>query len=300
MKAASAILFSLLLLMIGHTARAQAADTLNTKRLAMVASAEIATYVGGLSFLSFVWYKDHERVPFHYYDDSKGYLQMDKMGHAYSAYWESKTTGRLLRWAGVRPSTAAIVGGATGFLFQAPIEIFDGLYEGWGFSWTDIAANTSGAALYTSQELLWQEQRILMKFSYSPSAYREIIPGYLGETHIESFFNDYNGHTYWLSANLKSLTRSERLPSWLNVALGYSGNGMLGEFDNPERYRGQPVPETPRYRQWVLSLDVDFSKIETEKKWLQTVFRTINGIKIPFSAVEYNRVHGLQFKPIYF
>ena len=139
-----------------------------------------------------------------------------------------------------------------------------------------------------------------MKFSYSPSPYREVHPSLLGENHFESFFYDYNGHTYWLSGNLKSMTGSTSLPAWLCVSLGYSANGMLGEYDNPERYRGELLPELKRYRQWLLSLDVDFSKIPTRKKWLKTVFKTIHGIKVPFSALEYSNVHGLSFRPVYF
>ncbi len=275
-------------------------DSLVKKRLYSTLTTQLLTYTAGMSFLSFIWYKDHERVPFHYYNDSKGYLQMDKCGHAYTGYIESRAAGRAFRWSGIKPSTSAWLGGIVGFLYQAPIEVFDGLYEGWGFSWSDIGANTIGSALFTSQELIWQEQWMIMKFSYSPSAYRTIIPQRLGETHFESFFNDYNGHTYWMSANLQSITNSQRLPKWLNVTLGYSANGMLGEFENPEVYAGRPVPDTPRYRQWLLSLDVDFSRIPTRKKWLKTVFSTINGIKVPFTALEYNSLHGLQFRPVYF
>lgn len=35
-----------------------------------------------------------------------------------------------------------IYGGPIGLIFQTPIEIFDGLYEKWGYSWPDMAANT--------------------------------------------------------------------------------------------------------------------------------------------------------------
>ena len=47
------------------------------KKLRTVILAESAFYVGGMSYLQFVWYKDKERVPFHFYDDSKGYQQID-------------------------------------------------------------------------------------------------------------------------------------------------------------------------------------------------------------------------------
>lgn len=274
-------------------------DSANHRRLYVVAGAGGGIYAGGLSFLSFVWYKDHERVPFHFYNDGQGYLQMDKFGHAYAAYWESYAAYRALRWAGLSHNQALIWGGPVGFLFQLPIEIFDGLYEGWGFSWCDVGANAFGSALFSAQQAVWGEQKMLMKFTYSPSGY----PKYhhiLGETPLESFFLDYNGHTHWLSINLKGVTGLQDLPPWLNVALGYSANGMIKEFENPTWYRGEPFPHLERYRQFLFSLDIDLTRIPTKQKWVRTTLQTINMIKIPFPTLEYNRVDGMKFRPIYF
>ena len=43
---------------------------------------------------------------------------------------------------------------------------------------------------------------------------------------------DYNGQTYWLSANLKSFFPGSNIPPWLNVAIGYGADGMFGGFEN--------------------------------------------------------------------
>ena len=274
-------------------------DSASRNKLYIVAGAGGGIYAGGLSFLSFVWYKDHERVPFHFYNDGQGYLQMDKFGHAYAAYWESYAAYQALRWAGLSHNQALIWGGPVGFLFQLPIEIFDGLYEGWGFSWWDVGANAFGSALFSAQQAVWGEQKMLMKFTYSPSGY----PKYhhiLGETPLESFFLDYNGHTHWLSINLKGVTGLQDLPPWLNVALGYSANGMIKEFENPTWYRGEPFPHLERYRQFLFSLDIDLTRIPTKQKWVRTTLQTINMIKIPFPTLEYNKVDGMKFRPIYF
>lgn len=260
---------------------------------------ETSSYLAGLGFLSFIWYKDQERVPFHYYNDAKGYLQMDKAGHAYGAYRESFSAYYALRWAGLDKKRALLYGGPIGLIFQTPIEVFDGLYEGWGFSWPDMAANTAGAALFMAQEALFDEQVVLMKFSYSPSGY----PKYhriLGDNHLEQFFLDYNGHSYWLSGNLKKMTSSSKLPNWLNIAFGYSGNGMIKEFENPTTYRGQPFPYLERYRQYVLSLDIDFSRIPSNRRLVRKLLRAVNLIKLPFPAIEFNRIEGMRVHPLYF
>ncbi|MBD80144.1 MAG: DUF2279 domain-containing protein [Crocinitomicaceae bacterium] len=273
-------------------------DTLNKKRVATVAGVAGGTYIAGLTFLGAIWYKDHARVPFHYYDDSKGYLQMDKAGHAYAAYYQSLVMTRSLRWAGVSKKASLIIGGSFGLIMQTPIEIFDGLYEGWGFSWSDMIANTSGALLFTVQEALWEDQIVRMKFSYSPSGYPEYHP-VLGQTPLESFFNDYNGHTYWLSANIKKTTKL-KVPAWLNLSFGYSANGMIYEFDNPKYYRGQPFPHLERYRQYLFSLDLDLSKVKTKSKFLRSLLGAANMLKVPFPAIEFNKVDGVKWHWLYF
>ncbi len=275
------------------------ADTINKCKLYTVAGSGAAIYAGGISFLSYVWYKDEERIPFHFYNDGAAYLQMDKFGHAYIAYWESYYAYKALRWAGLDKRRALIWGGPAGFVFQAPIEIFDGLYEGWGFSWWDMAANAFGSILFTAQQAILNEQAVLMKFSYSPSKYPE-YHHILGESQLESFFLDYNAHTYWISANIKQITANQVCPPWLNIAFGYSANGMIFEFENPSYYRGEPFPQFERYRQFFISLDIDFSRIDSKKPWMRTILQALNMIKIPFPAIEYNQVDGIKFRPLYF
>jgi hypothetical protein len=274
-------------------------DSTSKTRLIKVSTLGTGIYIGGLSYLSLVWYKEAERVPFNFYNDNKGYFQMDKWGHAYTAYYQSLGAYKALKWAGLSEKKATLYGGPVGLLFQTPIEIFDGIYEGWGFSWGDMGANAFGSALFTSQQLIWNEQRIRMKFSYSPSPYPEYHHA-LGENELESFFLDYNAHTYWLSANISDFNSKQERFKWLNVAFGYSANGMIKEFENPQFYRGETFPELDRYRQYLLSLDVDFSKIKTNRKGLRFLFGALNCIKIPFPALEYNQMQGFKFNSIYF
>ncbi|MEX0968324.1 MAG: DUF2279 domain-containing protein [Bacteroidia bacterium] len=247
-----------------------------------------------------MWYKDHKAVPFHFYNDNQAWLQMDKYGHAYVAYYESSIGYNSLRWAGLDKKKALIWGGSLGLLLQTPVEIFDGLYEGYGFSWGDMAANAAGAGLFVGQELLWDEQRMRLKFSFQRSDYADHRSGILGENGLQSLFLDYNGPTYWLSANLASLTATDRIPGWFNMALGYSANGMLGDYTNPEFYRGNRLPEFQRHRQWLLSPDVDLSKIKTNRVAIKAALKVLNIIKIPAPALEMNSNDGLKFHWFYF
>ncbi|MEZ4805510.1 MAG: DUF2279 domain-containing protein [Bacteroidia bacterium] len=296
-----AILFtSLLMCVLSASGNEVSRDTINKKALRTVIITESAFYLGGNAFLQWVWYKDHKRVPFHFYNDNKGYLQVDKFGHAYGAYQYSRKGYEALRWAGVGKRKALIYGAPLGLILQTPIEIFDGIYEGYGFSNGDMIANASGTLLFMLQESIFNKQTAKLKFSYSPSEFSKYNPYNLGETHIERFFLDYNGHTYWMSINLSDLMPKVKLPKYLNLALGYSANGLLGEFENPSRVDGVAIPNIPRVRQYLFSLDIDLSRIKTKSKFLKSLFSQLNTLKIPFPAIEYNRLESIQFRPLYF
>ena len=274
-------------------------DSLKKGRVLAVAGTETALYLGSMAYLQFVWYKDHERVPFEFYNDSRGYLQVDKAGHVYGSYLESYIGYQALRCAGVKKDKALLFGGTLGIILQTPIEVWDGLYEGWGFSWSDMAANAAGSAIVIGQELLWDEQVAKYKFSFSPSPYAKQANGYLGDG-FGQLFNDYNGHTYWLSTGITRIVPDKRLPDWLNIAVGYSANGMFGEFENIRRYHGMEIPQTRRYRQYLLSLDIDWTKIRTNNKFLKTLFQGMFMVKLPFPAIEINALGELRGHWLYY
>ncbi len=301
----ASLYLTILLLIVSISAPAQdyiekeIPDSLVKSRLRTVIIAESAFYVLGNAYLQFVWYRDDESVPFHFYNDNAGWLQIDKAAHAYIAYYESYAGYNALRWAGVSEKKALIWGGSLGLILQTPIEIFDGIYEGFGFSWGDMIANAFGSALFTTQQAIWKEQIVKMKFSYSPSPYNNLVPGKLGENEIESFFVDYNGHTYWFSTAVNRILPINT-PDWLSIAVGYSGNGMLDDFENPRFYRGRILPPTERYRQYLFSVDVDFSKVKTRSRFMRGLLDKLNLIKVPAPALEYNRLDGMKVRWFYF
>jgi len=261
---------------------------LNKKYFYKVVAIESAYYVGAMLVLQNTWYRDHPIVPFHFYNDTKGYLQVDKFGHAFGAYVESYIGYKSLQNAGFSKTKALIYGGTLGLILQTPIEIMDGLHDGWGFSWGDMAANAIGSGLVVGQELLFNEQVIKYKFSYWESNYSHSANNYLGKTTLNRLLKDYNGHTYWLSLPVTKLIHNKHIPGWLNVAGGYGANGMYGEFENLSGYNGVAIPVTRRYRQYLLSLDIDWTKIKTRSKFMKALLQGMTFIKLPFPALEYN------------
>ena len=99
-----------------------------------VIALETAYYLTAIFVLQKVWYKDKKLVQFHFYDDSQGYLQVDKFGYAFGSYLESYLAYQYLRKSGVSKTKALIYGGSLGLILQTPIKIMDGIHEGYGFS----------------------------------------------------------------------------------------------------------------------------------------------------------------------
>lgn len=279
-------------------------DSVQPKRLRTVIATELGVYAAGVTYLGAVWYKGIPRVPFHFFEDAGEYLDMDKLSHAYACYHISQKSYDALRWAGIKRSKAIWWSGAFGFALWAPIEIFDGIHDSYGFSRSDLLANAAGSLLFASQQALFDQQVVKMKFSFFPTQYKRYEAQYqrLGRVTFFGHLYDYNAHTYWLSANLHQLSGGRtRLPRWLSIAVGISANGMVDAFENPSfGIDGKPLPHFERYRQWLLSIDVDFTKIKTKSRFWKKVFNEINILKIPAPAFEYNRVEGFRVRPLYF
>ncbi len=274
---------------------------INKKRLTAVLTTEGVLYAGSIVGLYSIWYQKYPQSNFHFFNDNNEWLLMDKMGHFTTSYYIGKIGFEALKWSGVSNTKAAWYGGGLGFLYQTSIEVLDGFSSQWGFSVGDMTGNALGSALFISQQLLWKEQKILLKWSYSPTKFASYRPDLLGSNWKESWLKDYNGQTYWLSFNMHSfLGKNAHFPSWLNIALGYGAEGMIGAASNPSTYHGQVLPEFKRYPQYYLSADIDLTRIKTHSKWLSWVFQALGFIKIPLPTLEYNSQHQFVFHAIHF
>ena len=54
----------------------------------------------------------------------------------------------------------------------------------------------------------------------------------LGSSLPEQILKDYNGQTYWFSANLHSFFKKSKIPKWFNIAVGYGAEGMITGNDD--------------------------------------------------------------------
>ncbi len=118
--------------------------TYQPDRLKTVVITEVATGVAISAGLYFLWYRKHPRSHFHFFNDNGEWLQMDKAGHATTAYNIGAIQYDLMRWCGVSNNSSIAVGGLTALGYMSIIEIFDGFSSKWGFSKGDMLANISG------------------------------------------------------------------------------------------------------------------------------------------------------------
>ncbi len=281
-------------------------DSINFKRRKIIT---LSTGIGGTVLthagLYQLWYKDYPHSKFHFINDNQHWEKMDKLGHQYSAYYLSVVGTESMRWAGYERKKAIWYGGLFGLIFQHPIEFFDGFSKEWGASVGDLVANTMGSALCISQNLLWNEQRMFLKYSFQPSNYAAIRPNTLGAGITQEFLKDYNGQTYWLSVFPNLFYKDkDKWYQQFGLSLGYGANGMIGGTINTwkDSKTGNLIDRTDikRYNQFYLSADYNWTKLKVKKKWLKKCMVVLNCIKMPLPAIEFNtlnkvRFHGLGF-----
>ena len=255
-------------------------STLDKKKRNILLISEAATYTVVLVGLNQLWYADYPKSSFHFINDNGEWLQMDKLGHMTTSYYSGVAGIKAYEWTGMKRKNAIWYGGLTGTFFLSIIEVLDGQSKEWGASSGDLIANTTGSFLAIGQALKWNEQRIQLKYSYSPSEWASENTEQLGENHTQRALKDYNGQTYWLSFNLQSLfdIQTTNFPKWLNVAVGHGADGMVSAY--------QKENDSQRKRQFLLSLDVDLTRIKTKSKILNTVLHSFGFIKFPMPTLE--------------
>ncbi|MEZ4888149.1 MAG: DUF2279 domain-containing protein [Chitinophagales bacterium] len=272
----------------------------------------LGSYTATMISLNNVWYSQYERSKFHFFNDNSEWLQMDKVGHAWTSYSEGLYGVALFRWAGLKDKKAIWIGGMVGTFFQAGIEVLDGFSARWGASVGDLVANSTGSALVIFQELAWQEQRFRLKYSAHRPDYKDFdtplqlrAEDLYGTTIAEQLLKDYNGQTYWLTVNPSTFIKNpdSKFPKWLSIAVGYGGDGIFGGHFNQWTDDGGVYHDyensIPRTRQYYLSVDVDLDRIPTNSKLLKVILGAVNVLKFPAPALEFGK-EGTKFHAIYY
>lgn len=297
-------------------------DTLNKARFWTLNASYVSTITAAAIALDRVWYADFPRTRFHFFNDWAEWKDLDKSGHLFTAYFQSKWTAGLYDWTGLPRKKSIYVGAASGMVLQGILETMDGFSEKWGWSWGDIAFNTAGSALFLSQAALWDEQRIVLKYSVHKPRYpnhtlvsrsdpnvtttlQKRADELYGTSLASIILKEYNGLTIWASGNISSFLPKTRLYKWVNVSIGYGVENVFAGYGTSWRDDDGHVfsvtdPQFQPYRQYYLSFDIDFSRIKTRSKALKVLLGMLNSLKMPFPTLEVNTNGRVKFHPIYF
>jgi hypothetical protein len=145
-----------------------------------------AVFVGGnaalYSYFKRAWWSG-ERVDFFFRADwDENFRDQDKFGHAVGGYHLARFGSAFLRSACMSKKQAVAWSAAYAALFQLQIEIWDGHYAKYGFSYADLLANTAGTAFAVLHQTHPATRAIKPLISYYPSAAQrnaDNIPGVL-------------------------------------------------------------------------------------------------------------------------
>ncbi|MEP6675370.1 MAG: DUF2279 domain-containing protein [Ferruginibacter sp.] len=298
---------------IFYTHKALSSDNILTEkqihhRVKIIVAGNIIAYGTIMYGLNKTWYAGYPRTGFHTFNDNKEWLQVDKVGHMFSAYSESVAGIEMWRYTGIAGKKRFLYGGLSGAVYQTIIETLDGFSSQWGWSWGDFSANILGSGIVTAQQLGWNDQRVKLKFSFHKKDYGDAqlnqrANELFGSSFAERSLKDYNAQTYWASANIKSFFSQTKLPRWLSVAVGYGAEGMFGANENIGKDKLGNVNfdrrDIKRYRQWYLAPDVDFTRIKTNKKGIKYLFIFLSAFKFPTPSLELSngsfKINGITF-----
>lgn len=260
------------------------------KKVVILAATTGVVYTAGMAVLAHTWYSEFDKEPFHWFNDFHEWKQMDKAGHFYSAFYLTDFGSWSLQSCNVPPRKSDIIASVAGVVMISSIEIFDGFSTAYGASASDLAFNVAGSLFYLGQRALWKQPRLLPKFSFHHTEFSSQRPDVLGKG-ASTIIKDYNGQTYWLSADMDKFMR---FPRWLNLAAGYGADNMLYGNDNQNTAAGYTA-----YRQFYLAIDLDLTAIPTRSKFLRGLLRVASCVRLPAPAIEFSR-GKVAFHPFYF
>jgi hypothetical protein len=210
-------------------------------------------------------------------DWDENFRDQDKFGHLLGGYQLARLGYALLRNACASPQHALLWSAAYATLFQLQIEIWDGQYKKYGFSYADVIANTSGMVLAVAQQKHPALRAVKPTMSYHESAAmrnRKNIPGELRPS------LDYSGQTYWFSFDLNAMLPDNAKPFWpsfLRVSAGHS----ITDWIDPKtgaNIRAQ--------RKLLLSIDLDLEKLPGNNPVWKTLKRNLSFVHLPSPALQ--------------
>ncbi len=248
-------------------------------RLGLMIGALLISDAIAFKKLADFWYQT-ETSTFHFHEGSRDireYKQMDKISHMVNGYWISRFASKFFRWGGFSAESSIWLGSLSSFLWFLQIEVTDGFFAAWGFSYYDFLMNVAGCGYAALQQFYPHPFKgIQFKMSYTPSnAYNKN----LYSTVSKSWVDDYEGFTFWLAINIYDVLPENwrrSYPGWMapwGIAIGHGVQDIARNVFNGRR-------------EIFIGLDFDIAKIPTgNSSFLKFMKDELNTIRLPLPAV---------------
>ena len=222
------------------------------------------------------WWSGERADHFFFHADwDQWFRDQDKFGHMLGGYHLARIGYLGLREACVSDRKAIAWSAAYAALFQLQIEIFDGRFKKYGFSYADMIANTTGQAYAVVQELHPALRAIKPTFSYRET--RALKNGADPELRPSL---DYSGQTYWLSADMEQLLPvrwKQYWPGFLRLSAGHS----ITDWKDPNTGATQRAQ-----RKILLTLDFDPNALPGDAPLWKTIKQTLSFYHFPAPAIQ--------------
>jgi uncharacterized protein YfiM (DUF2279 family) len=257
-------------------------DNINDTRLYVIAGVHAAAMAGVYAAHFTAWWDQQVndyRFVFDWYDNY--YLEMDKFGHFFANIQVTKGSATMWQWAGFKRRTALWLGFLTSTVFYTGVELNDGMYDDLGFSVPDLVADFLGAAYAVAQEYYRPLKHFNFKISYWPSDFyrNDDYKNYDGFKKYEaptSVLDDYDGMTFWLSADVNWLLPDvikPYWPDWLNIAIGYGAKNL------PQSNQSR------KKREFYIALDYNLNYLPGQCPILKAAKGVLNAIHLPAPTI---------------
>ena len=237
-------------------------------------------FVGGNAYLYHYFKKawwSGTRAPHFFFrgDWDQQFRDQDKFGHLLGGFQLARIGHAALREACVGEKKAIWWSAAYAAAFQLQIEIFDGQFVKYGFSYADMIANTTGQAFAVLQEFHPRLRVIKPTFSYHET--RALKMGRSAELRPSL---DYSGQTYWFSTDVHEVLPDAAKPFWPSF-IRFSAGHSVTDWVNPETGFSQRAK-----RKIMLSLDWDPEKLPGDAPLWRTIKHTLSYYHFPAPALE--------------
>jgi hypothetical protein len=217
-------------------------------------------------------------------DWGQEFRDQDKFGHMWGGYHLTRAGHTLLRGACVPEPKAIVYSAVYATLFQLQIEIWDGYYEKYGFSYPDLIANTAGMGLAVLHAVKPGTEIVKPTISYRrTAAMKDQRPGDEIRYSI-----DYSGQTYWLSLDVDAALPPAARRYWPGIVRCSVGHSITDWIlpREPGAPEGTPQQVVVAKRRLLLSLDLDAEKLPGNHPAWVFVKRQLGFIRLPAPALQ--------------